>query len=174
MKDIRESGKYLKISKVWGKIKFEQVINEEPLCVPYDPKCMQSWEWRNITFQDHTSTLQDYDFTWSHLRTATKASLYIKGAHNGIFVAHKWVIPLSWVTTHNVPREGRRIWILLYKATMRWRIWEHIVMLARIAQEVPAMCDPELKIEGTQLLAIQKFQSTTVERGRLCTEAILE
>ena len=39
-------------------------------------------------------------------------------------------------------------------------------MLARISQEIPAMCDPELKIEGTQLLAIQQVQSITVERER--------
>ena len=47
-------------------------------------------------------------------------------------------------------------------------------MLARISQEIPAMCDPELKIEGAQLLAIQQVQSTTVERGILYTEASLE
>ena len=47
---------------------------------------------------------------------------------------------------------------------------EHIVMLARISQAILAVCDPELKIEGTQLLAIQQIQSTTIERGRLCTE----
>ena len=37
-------------------------------------------------------------------------------------------------------------------------------MLARIAQEIPAVCDLKLKIEGTQLLAIQQVQSITVER----------
>ena len=37
-------------------------------------------------------------------------------------------------------------------------------MLAKIAQAIPAMCDPELKIEGTQFLAIQQVESTTVER----------
>ena len=47
-------------------------------------------------------------------------------------------------------------------------------MLARIGQEIPAVCDPELKIEGTQFLAIQQVQSTTIERGRLCNEARLE
>ena len=43
-----------------------------------------------------------------------------------------------------------------------------------IVQAMPVVCDPELKIEGTQLLAIQQVQSTTVERGRLFTKAILE
>jgi len=41
---------------------------------------------------------------------------------------------------------------------------EHIVMLAIISQAIPTVCDSELKIEGTQLLAIQQVQSTTVER----------
>ena len=40
---------------------------------------------------------------------------------------------------------------------------DQIIMLARISQEIPAVCDPKLKIEGTQLLAIQQVQSTTVE-----------
>ena len=51
---------------------------------------------------------------------------------------------------------------------------DHIVMLAIIAQEIPTMCDLELKIEGTQLLAIQQVQSNTVEREGDCTEASLE
>ena len=51
---------------------------------------------------------------------------------------------------------------------------EHIVMLAKIAQEIPEVCDLELKIEGTHLLAIQQVYSTTVERGRHFTEASLE
>ena len=50
---------------------------------------------------------------------------------------------------------------------------EHIIMLAGIAQEILAVCDTELKIEGTQLLAIQLVQSTTVEREGDCTEASL-
>ena len=50
---------------------------------------------------------------------------------------------------------------------------DHIVMLAKISQEIPAVCDPELKIEGTQLLAIQQVQSNTVEREGDCTEASL-
>ena len=50
---------------------------------------------------------------------------------------------------------------------------EHIVMLARISQEIPAVCGPTLKIEGTQLLAIQSVQSTRVGRGRLYIEASL-
>ena len=69
-------------------------------------------------------------------------------------------------------REGR-ILNLLYKATMKWRNCEHIVMLDKISQEIPAVCDPELKIEGTQLLAIQQVQSNIVEREGDCTEASL-
>ena len=60
-------------------------------------------------------------------------------------------------------REGR-IWNILYKATMRWRIGEHIVMLAIISQAILAACELELKIEGTKLLATQQVQSNTVER----------
>ena len=50
---------------------------------------------------------------------------------------------------------------------------EYIVMLARIAQEIPKVCEPELKREGTQLLAIQQVQSNTVEREGDCTGASL-
>ena len=48
---------------------------------------------------------------------------------------------------------------------------EHIVMMARIAQEIPEVCEPELKIEGTQLLVIQQGQSNIVEREGDCTKA---
>ena len=51
---------------------------------------------------------------------------------------------------------------------------DHIVMLARISQEIPAVCDPELEIEGTRLLAIQQFQSNTIEREGDCIEESLE
>ena len=50
---------------------------------------------------------------------------------------------------------------------------EHIAMLAIISQAILAVCDPELKIEGTQLLAIQQVQSTTMEIDGDCTEASL-
>ena len=111
--------------------------------------------------------------TWSRLRTTTNASLDTMWAHNGIFGAHKGIIPLPWVTIHNVSREGRRIWNPLYKATMRWRMGDHIVMLARISQAIPVVCEPELKIEGTQLFSNQQVQSNIVEREGDCTEASL-
>ena len=41
---------------------------------------------------------------------------------------------------------------------------DHIVMLAIISQEIPAVCDQELEIEGTQLLATQQSYSTTAQR----------
>ena len=50
---------------------------------------------------------------------------------------------------------------------------ENIVMLARISQAILVVCDPELKIEGTQLLSIQQVQSNTVEREGDCTKASL-
>ena len=47
---------------------------------------------------------------------------------------------------------------------------EHIVMLAKISQAIPVVCDLELKIEGIQMLFIQKVQSNIVEREGGCTE----
>ena len=50
---------------------------------------------------------------------------------------------------------------------------EQIVMLAGIAQAMPAVCESDLEIEGTQLLATQQFQSNTIEREGDYTEASL-
>ena len=50
---------------------------------------------------------------------------------------------------------------------------EHIVMMAIIAQAIPEMCEQELKIVGTQFLAIQQVPSITIEREGDFTEASL-
>ena len=55
-----------------------------------------------------------------------------------------------------------------------WKMGDHIVMLARISQAIPTVCDLELEIEGTQSLAIQKYYSIAAEREGEYTQASLE
>ena len=50
---------------------------------------------------------------------------------------------------------------------------DHIVILARIAQEIPVVCDLKLEIEGTRLLATQQYYSIKTEREGDCTKAEL-
>ena len=154
-------------------IKFEQVINafariilrEERLCAPYDQKCVQSWEWRNVTFQDHTKH-----------RTMIPHLKLPKDNHQSLLkhqVSTQWNIcgtktnhpSLGSPSTMYPKREGGFEW------SYRRPPWheencEHIFMLEKISQAIPIVCESELNIEGTQLFSIQQVQSITLERKR--------
>ena len=44
----------------------------------------------------------------------------------------------------------------LYKATKRCRNGDHFVMLAKVGQATLAVCDPELELKRSRLLATQQ------------------